>query len=55
MIASLYDRSIGTPLWLVIYLEASDAVSFLFLLWLVAAYPKLVEPAVAWLNTVNYF
>ena len=54
MIASLYDRSIGTPLWLVIYLEASDAVSFL-LLWLVAAYSKLAEPAVAWLNTVNYF
>ena len=55
MIASLYDRSIGISfLWLVIYLEASDAVSFL-LLWLAAAHSKLVEPAVTWLNTVNYF
>ena len=55
LIASLYDRSIGISfLWLVIYLEASDAVSFL-LLWLATAHSKLVEPAVTWLNTVNYF
>jgi hypothetical protein len=40
------------PLRLVVYLEASDVASFL-LLQLVASYLLLVEPAVAWLNTVN--
>ena len=42
------DRSPG----LVVYLEASDA-AFLLSLWLAAAYSTIVEPAVAWLNTVN--